>query len=101
MVECDYARVCCIVEYKNELAAPQYASHPSYRAVSDLADRAGIPFIACRYATDFSRWKAVPLNGKGLKFLGTSTELTEKEWVDLLYRIRGKIMPADLFDTRI
>jgi len=56
MVEFDRGRVCCLVEYKNEMAAPQYASHPSYRALIDLADRASIPVVACRYAADFSWW---------------------------------------------
>ena len=53
MVEYDHARVACIVEYKNEFAAPQYPSHSSYRAICDLANRAKVPFIACRYATNF------------------------------------------------
>ena len=101
MVEFDRARVCCIVEYKNEFAAIQYASHPSYRAVIDLADRAGIPFIACRYASDFSRWRVTPLNEKAKKFLPTATDLSEKEFVELLYRMRGRMMPSDLFDCRI
>jgi hypothetical protein len=101
MVEFDRGRVCCLVEYKNEFAAPQYATHPSYKAMIDLADRTAIPFIACRYASDFSWWKAHPLNKNAKKHLQSPTELSEKGWVELLYRIRGRIMPQDLFDAPI
>lgn len=101
MVEFDRGRVCCLVEYKNEFAAPQYATHPSYRAMVDLADRARIPFIACRYGSDFTWWKAHPLNGHAKKHLKSPTELSEKGWVELLYQIRGRVMPEDLFDVPI
>jgi len=101
MVEFDKGRVCCLVEYKNEMAAPQYANHPSYKALIDLADRASIPFIACRYASDFSWWKVHPLNKNAKKYLTSSTELSEKGWVELLYKIRGRNMPHDLFDIPI
>ncbi len=101
MVEYDSGRVCCLVEYKNEMAMPQYPSHPSYRAMIDLADRASIPFIACRYASDFSWWKAHPLNANAMKHLPIPAELTEMEWVKLLYQIRGRTMPRDLFDVQI
>lgn len=101
MMEFDHARVCCLVEYKNEFAAIQYPTHPSYRAMIDLADRALIPFIACRYGSEFSWWKAHPLNKFARKYLQGPTELSEKGWVELLYRIRGRSMPQDLFEAPI
>lgn len=101
MVEYDKAKVAGLVEYKNEWAAPQYSSHPSYKALIDLADRAGVPFLACRYGSDFSWWKVVPMNSRAKKLLREPAELSERGFVDLLYRMRGRQMPADLFDVAI
>ena len=97
MVEYDYGKVRGLVEYKNEMAHLQYPSHPSYKAIADLADRAQIPFIACRYTTNFSSWHAHPINKIARKFLPEPFDFNEKGWVKLLYRIRGRSMPQDLF----
>lgn len=101
MLEYNNAKVACLVEYKNEHAAPQYATHPSYRALAELADKANIPFIAVRYGSDFSWWRAHPINKNAKKYLTSPTELNEKGWVELLYKIRGKQMPEELFDQPI
>jgi hypothetical protein len=96
-LEYDKGKASVLVEYKNEHAAPQMASHPSYRAMVDLV-RPGIPVFAVRYASDFSWWRAVPLNREAKRWLPTRTELTEREWVALLYEIRGTPMPSDLLE---
>ena len=62
MLEYDNGKASALVEYKNEHAKPQYVSHPTYQAMINLGDRAGIPVIACRYSDDFSKWRVVPLN---------------------------------------
>jgi len=54
MLEYDRGKAVAIVEYKHEKAAKQYVSHPSYQAIIDLGNKAGIPVFACRYAGDFS-----------------------------------------------
>ena len=97
-LEYDHGKASAIVEYKNEHAAPQYASHPTYQAMIDLGDRAGVPVIACRYSDDFSEWKAVPLNEKAKQFLPERAILDEAEWVGLLYKIRGYDVPQKVID---
>lgn len=97
-LEYDKGKAVAIVEYKNEHAAPQYASHPSYQAMIDLGNNAGIPVIACRYADDFKWWKATPLNGIAKKYIQQPIELDEKGWVKLLYKIRGYDVPQDVLD---
>ena len=96
MLEFDGGKVACLVEYKNEHAAPQKPSHPSIKAIADLATKAEIPFIGCRYATNFSWWKAAPLNLYAKTFLPHPQELTETEWVRLLYFIRGRELPVSI-----
>lgn len=98
-LEYDHGRASAIVEYKNEHAAPQYASHPTYQAMIDLGNRAGIPVLACRYADDFSQWKVTPLNHEARKYIPNRVTLSEQEWVRLLYRIRGYEVPQAVLDA--
>lgn len=97
-LEYDHGKASAIVEYKNEHAAPQYASHPTYQAMIDLGNRAGLPVIACRYSDDFSVWKVVPLNEHAKQHIPHRIETDEKGWVKLLYRIRGYDVPQSVLD---
>lgn len=97
-LEYDHGKASAIVEYKNEHAQPQYASHPTYQAMIDLGNRANIPVIACRYADDFSSWKVVPLNAEAMKYIPERTTLSEHQWVELLYKIRGYSVPKEVLD---
>ena len=98
MLEYDHGKASAIVEYKNEHAAPQYASHPTYQAMIDLGNRAGIPVIACRYTDDFSSWKVIPLNDKAKEYIPKRDELTESDFVSLLYKLRGYDVPQSVLD---
>lgn len=98
MLEYDNGKASALVEYKNEHAKPQYVSHPTYQAMINLGDRAGIPVIACRYSDDFSMWRVVPLNAKAREFIPERVELDEASWVRLLYRIRGREISDDILE---
>lgn len=87
-----------IVEYKHENAEKQYSSHPSYRALRDLGDKADLPVFAVRYAGDFSWWLVVPLNSKAKQVVPERKKMTEREWVEVLYRLRNYELPDGLFD---
>ena len=85
-----------VIEYKKEDAPIQYASHPTYRAIIDLGNRAGLPVIVCRYSGDYSRYAAVPLNAEARKIIPNRTEYDELGWVKELYRIRGREVPEEV-----
>jgi len=93
-LEYDRGRAVALVEYKHELAAPQFASHPTYQAMIDLGNRAGVPVFACRYKDDFSEWQVTPLNEIAKTFCRERKNMTESEWVTFLYRLRGYDIPA-------
>lgn len=97
MIEYDSSHPVALVEYKHEQATPQMPSHPSYCAMAELGTRAGVPVFAVRYAGDLSWWKVTPLNDLARTWTPTRTTMTERGWVALLYRIRGRKLPADLF----
>jgi|SRR5262252_6789023 len=96
-LEYDRGKAVALVEYKHEKAAPQFRTHPTYQAMIDLADRAKVPCIACRYADDFSWFNVVPLNEIAKKWIAMAQRMDEREWVTLLYKIRGYDVPDDLF----
>jgi len=98
-LEYDKGKATALVEYKHESAKPQYASHPTYQAMIDLGNRAGLPVFAARYASDFSWWKIVPLNLKAKEFMPERTDMNEREWVRFLYQIRGREVPDGLFEN--
>ena len=100
-LEYDKGKATALVEYKNEHAQPQYSTHPTYLALIDLGTRAGIPVLAVRYADDFSWWRVVPLNDRAKGWLPERAEMTEQEWVSLLYRIRGYDLPKSVFDQQV
>ena len=59
----------------------------------------GVRF-AVRYADDFSKFYVVPINAKSKEFLPKRTEMTESEFVALLYRMRNiNLVAADVLDT--
>lgn len=60
LIEYDKGHPSAIIEYKMELAPPQFPSHPSYRALATLGDRAGLPVFVVRYAQNFSWWEDHP-----------------------------------------
>jgi hypothetical protein len=97
-LEYDKGKAVALVEYKHERAAPQLASHPTYLAMVDLGTRAGVPVFAVRYKDDFTVWNVVPLNDIAKLKLPERKAMTEREWVEFLYRLRGYIAPKFLLD---
>jgi hypothetical protein len=97
MIEYDHGKAVALVEYKHEGAKPQLPSHPSYRALVDLGNRAGLPVLAVRYADDFSWWRVVPLNQAAKQWVPDRQVMGEPDWVRLLYRMRGyESVPDDV-----
>lgn len=97
LIEMDRAKVAAIVEYKGELAQPQLPSHPSYMALTDLGNRAEVPIFGVRYAHDFSWFRVVPLNHYAKLKLPERKMMNERQYVTLLYNLRGTQPPESIF----
>ena len=101
-LEYDNGKPVALVEYKHEDADPQHSNHPSYRALCSLGDAAQVPVFGVRYAGDFSLWRVLPLNQVAKDILEYRYhQMTESEYVAFLYRLRGRDVPADLFDAML
>ena len=95
-LEFDGGHPAILVEYKNELAEEPNPKHPSYQALIELADRAGLPILFVRYASDFSWWLVTPWNSQAKKWLNEQTKMGEVDYVRLLYKIRGRRVPEEV-----
>lgn len=94
--EYDEGHTVAIIEYKHECAQVQWSSHPSYRALVGLGNAAGVPVFAARYAGDFSWFKVTPLNAAAKEYVHGPAKFTEIEYIELLYRIRGRDVPPEI-----
>jgi len=96
-LEYDKGKAVALIEYKHEKAQPQFKTHPTYQALIDLGNRAGVPVLGARYAADYSWWRITPLNNIAKTMLPEQIIFTEKEWVTFLYKIRGYELPDNVF----
>lgn len=104
-IEYDRAIPKALVEYKNEHAAPQRMNGTSYKALVALGNMAGLPVFFVRYADDFSWFRVYPMNALATDYVNFDyLDMSECEYVDLLYRIRGTPCPlairSELHTTR-
>lgn len=98
MLEYDKGKASAMVEYKHESAPPQHRTHPSYRALIDLGNRAQLPVFAVRYSGDFSWYRVTPLNAFAKRWIEVQREMDEREYVTLLHKIRGYELEPGFFD---
>lgn len=100
MIEFDCGKAVALVEYKNEHAPIWSAAHPTVQAVIDLGSRAGVPVFVVRYASDYAWWTVTPLNRKAKDLVPEKlTKIPEREWVSLLYMMRGYVIPEEVLDA--
>ena len=108
LLEYSRAAVCGLVEYKHKFAKQgtdwndmprRYSTELSYKALIKLGNTCKIPVINCKYDRELPLFTVTPLNEYASKFVRERCEMTEFQWVSLLYLIRDIRMPAsDLFD---
>jgi len=99
-LEYDRGKAVAVVEYKHERAQPMSIAHPTYLALRDLADRAALPAFVVRYGSDYSWFAAAGMNDRAVKLLGTENSkfMSECQWVEFLYLLRGYAPPMQLLE---
>lgn len=95
---CDYdkGKSVALIEYKHESAKKQDLKNASYRALIDLGNRARLPVFFCRYKHDFTLFRVIPLNTKAKEWIARGKDMSEREYVTLLYAMRGYGLPQNL-----
>lgn len=92
MVEYNVGRPVAIVEYKHQGAAMPSLVHPTYRALSVLADIAKIPFMIAFYHNEDWWFQIIPVNEDARKIYTHMQSMTETEFVRSLYDMRKRVI---------
>jgi hypothetical protein len=109
LIEFDHGKAVALIDYKYVEAQSasrsraQRMSSFSILALADLGDRAGLPVFVVEYGVDnVSHWRVVPINSIAIRELLRPEEsewVSEIEYVEWLYRIRGREMPEWLHEN--
>lgn len=97
LLEYDKGLPMAIIEYKMQQSKESSFEHPSYKALRVLCDKSAMPFFICRYSFDYSTMEVIPVNEYAKKWLNQKTTMSEKDYVTMLYSIRQRKAPDDLF----
>jgi hypothetical protein len=97
MIEYDNGQPLGLIEYKHEFSKEEEFNNRSYQALKILGLKAGIPVFGCKYSKDFSEYEVFPLTEKAKEWFPCRIKITEQEWVEFLYRLRGREIPKGLF----
>lgn len=88
-----------IIEYKHEYAPPQMLNNCQYLALKTLGDKADLPIFAVRYNDSFTQFLVVPVNKYATSTIRERQQMTEKEYVNFLFCLRGyNGAPKDILD---
>ena len=98
-IEYDHGKAVAIIEYKAETAPilNPTAFNANIAVLQDVGNRAGLLVFGVKYKRDFSMFVVTALNARAREWVPKSTACTERDYVRLLYEIRGRTMPADMF----
>lgn len=81
-----------LIEYKHFMAQVPNVLHPTYRALTALADGykdGGLPFLIAFYWPDIWAFRITPVNDYAKEHFSAEENLSELEYVKRLYRLRS------------
>lgn len=96
LIEYISSRPVALVEYKSEFADKPMLEHPSFRALVYLADGRNLPAFCVRYGKDFGWFDVMPLNETARRYVKTTTVMSEADYVEILYKLRGSTLPDSI-----
>lgn len=100
LIEYDLSEPMALIDYKHEQNADWPPTRDANaRAFARLGDKAKVPAFYCRYAADLTWYEPVPMNDMGLVWVPEPVRLTEMQWVELLYRMRARVVPSGVRTT--
>lgn len=96
LVEFNAGKPAALIEYKAVGAMIPNLNSPTYQALQTLANNSHIPFMVVFYEAMHWVFKATPANVHCAKFIKRTTTFSEREYVSLLYAMRGLSLPFGL-----
>jgi len=92
MVEYNLGKPVGLIEYKHHQAWEPNLKHPTYRALTELAELAALPFLIAFYWPDVWAFRITPVNGLAQSHFQDGEILTERAFVTRLYRMRALVI---------
>jgi hypothetical protein len=92
-----------LIEYKHWRAARPKVLHPTYRALTALAngyEERGLPFGVVFYWPECWAFRVYPVNDQCREWFQDAELLTERQYVQRLYKMRGYVL-ADHLRNRL
>jgi len=99
VTEYNHGKPVALVEYKEKHAASPDLTHPTYKALKDLADNYSpnaIPFLIAIYCPDDWWFKVIPVNQAAIEYYKhvSGQFITEQRFVKSLYLLRKTVLEA-------
>lgn len=104
LLEFNNERPVALIDYKESHHQEDYAdSRSSRNALKLLADNSKIPFLIVKYVTGGGTFQVLPQNEIGAVMCASNRtvlnpQLTEVQYVDFLYWLRGMQMPLEILE---
>ena len=97
VAEYNYGKPVALVEYKEKSARPPVLTHPTYQALTALADGYNdgpLPFMVVRYCTEVWWFDVIPVNdaAKSVFAALNGRKMSEQEFVKSLYWLRKRTL---------
>ncbi len=96
MVEYNFGRPVGVIEFKHAGVDFPDLEHPTYRALTRLADASGLPFLLAFYWPSTWAFRVHPVNEHGTAHFRDGELLTEREFVQRLYKLRRLTVADEL-----
>jgi len=87
-----------LIEYKHYFAQRSDITHSNYKVLSKLAERARIPFCIAIYYPDVWAFNVIPVNERAMKYFNESIIYTEKQFVEILYKMKSRIIQEEIIN---
>lgn len=88
MVEYNLGKPVGLVEYKHHQARMPSLNHATYRALSELATVANLPFVIAFYWPSSWAFRVYPVNNLSQQHFTDPEDFTERDFVRRLYKLR-------------
>lgn len=95
MAEYNKGKPVAIIEYKHCFAKEPHLTHPTYRALEELANNyapGSLPFMVVFYDPEYWTMRIIPVNETAKAFYKGDLNMSEQEYVKSLYKMRNIVL---------
>jgi len=92
MIEYNHAKPVALIDYKHFKAIALRRHERSMVAITELANRASLPFLVAYYWPDIWAFRVYTMNDRAQKYFTDAELLSERDYVERLYALRSMVL---------